>query len=562
MATTKVYRAELRHQGLNKFQVVRASSKEELNQKCNAIVAQWNSQWLKKQERERRERELATKRAAREKAIRNDEESMRLATQKSKEARLIQDKLDSILVDNLTPLYINFDELKSHAQFLEPYPKDKAFVQMPTEPLSTDAKYNPKPSFLVKHSKKKLDSFIEENRQVFLRDHAEWFTVYNSVQRQNSIIMQENENAKKLWHQRKNAFFENRDEHNQNIENFKRLCMEGDPDAISEYCELLLDRIEIPIQFEQRLDVLYQPENNCLIIDYLFPKIEDIPILKEVVYVKSRKEFKETAYSESYLRKKYDGFIYQMVLVLLNQVFADNSQHPVFEQAVINGRVDTIDKRTGNPICPVILSISTSREGFMQLNLKAIDAKEWFKSAKGVSATSLANIAPVAPIISINKEDKRFIEGYNVVDSISSDMNLAAIDWQDFENLIRELFEKEFEQNGGEVRITQASRDGGVDAVAFDPDPIRGGKIIIQAKRYTNVVGVSAVRDLYGTLVHEGATKGILVTTSNYGNDAYEFAKGKPLSLLNGANLLSLLEKHGYRARIDLKEAKELLKDN
>lgn len=75
---------------------------------------------------------------------------------------------------------------------------------------------------------------------------------------------------------------------------------------------------------------------------------------------------------------------------------------------------------------------------------------------------------------------------------------------------------------------------------------------------YTNVVGVSAVRDLYGTVMNEGATKGILVTTSNYGNDAYEFAKGKPLTLMNGANLLFLLEKHGHKAKIDLKEAREL----
>lgn len=73
------------------------------------------------------------------------------------------------------------------------------------------------------------------------------------------------------------------------------------------------------------------------------------------------------------------------------------------------------------------------------------------------------------------------------------------------------------------------------------------------------MVGVSAVRDLYGTTVNEGATKGILVTTADYGPDAYEFAKGKPLTLLNGSNLLHLLEKHGHRAKIDLKEAKKLL---
>jgi restriction system protein len=81
---------------------------------------------------------------------------------------------------------------------------------------------------------------------------------------------------------------------------------------------------------------------------------------------------------------------------------------------------------------------------------------------------------------------------------------------------------------------------------------------VIQAKRYTNPVGVSAVRDLYGTVVNEGATKGILVTTSNFGPDAYNFAKDKPLTLMDGNNLLFLLSKHGHRAYIDLQAAKKL----
>ena len=131
------------------------------------------------------------------------------------------------------------------------------------------------------------------------------------------------------------------------------------------------------------------------------------------------------------------------------------------------------------------------------------------------------------------------------------------MDWEDFEHLVRELFEKELASTGGEVRVTQASRDGGVDAIAFDPDPIRGGKIVIQAKRYTNTVGVSAVRDLYGTVLNEGAIKGILVTTSDYGPDSYAFANGKPLHLMSGANLLHMLEKHGHSARIDINEAKK-----
>ena len=135
------------------------------------------------------------------------------------------------------------------------------------------------------------------------------------------------------------------------------------------------------------------------------------------------------------------------------------------------------------------------------------------------------------------------------------------MDWEEFEHLVRELFELEFSKNGGDVKVTQASRDGGVDAIAFDPDPIRGGKIVIQAKRYTNTVGVAAVRDLYGTVINEGANTGILITTSDYGHDSYEFAKDKPLKLLNGGHLLALLQKNGMKGYINIQEAKELNKE-
>jgi restriction system protein len=180
---------------------------------------------------------------------------------------------------------------------------------------------------------------------------------------------------------------------------------------------------------------------------------------------------------------------------------------------------------------------------------------------KGVGSSKLHSLTPIAPILNISREDRRFISSYGVAGELDETCNLAAMDWEDFEHLIRELFEMEFSKSGGEVKVTRASRDHGVDAVAFDPDPIRGGKIVIQAKRYTNTVGVSAVRDLYGTVMNEGATKGILVTTADYGPDAYEFARGKPLTLLNGSNLLHLLEKHGHKAKIDLRAAKKILSE-
>jgi len=133
----------------------------------------------------------------------------------------------------------------------------------------------------------------------------------------------------------------------------------------------------------------------------------------------------------------------------------------------------------------------------------------------------------------MRRDDERFVAAYAVADQLSERFNLAAMDWEDFEHLIREIFEKEFTSSGGEVRVSKASRDGRRRCRGLRPRPDPRGKIVIQAKRYAHTVGVSAVRDLYGTLMNEGATKGILVTTSDYGPDAYEFANGKPITLLN-----------------------------
>jgi restriction system protein len=159
-------------------------------------------------------------------------------------------------------------------------------------------------------------------------------------------------------------------------------------------------------------------------------------------------------------------------------------------------------------------------------------------------------MVPIEPTIRLDKEDERFVSGRDVLDGMAQGQNLAEMDWQDFEHLIRELLAKEFSSATSEVKITRASRDRGVDAVIFNSDPLHGGKTVVQAKRYSNVVDVSAVRDLYGTVMNEGANRGILVTTSHFGRDSYEWARGKPVTLIDGQNLLALLSKHGYRFSI------------
>jgi restriction system protein len=333
--------------------------------------------------------------------------------------------------------------------------------------------------------------------------------------------------------------------------------MSLDASTIVEYCEAVLNVSEYPETFPSGFELDFIAETRMLVLDYSLPALEALPRVKAYRYVATRDEIQPVAVADAWLNRTYDLVLYQIALRTLYELFQSDAAKAV-DAAVFNGWVNSIDKATGKEVNACVLTIQASKAEFLEINLAQVDPKACFKKLKGISAAKLTALSPVRPILQLNKEDSRFIQPYSVVETLDSSANLAAMDWEDFEHLIREVFEKEFSAEGGEVKITQASRDGGVDAVVFDPDPIRGGKIIIQAKRYTNTVGVSAVRDLFGTIHNEGANKGILVTTADYGPDAYEFAKGKPITLLSGNELLYLLQKHGHKARIDLAEARLL----
>jgi restriction system protein len=151
-------------------------------------------------------------------------------------------------------------------------------------------------------------------------------------------------------------------------------------------------------------------------------------------------------------------------------------------------------------------------------------------------------------VLEFSMVDPRFVDATDAISSLDDRPNLLELTPTEFEVLIQNLFTS----MGLEAKQTRPSRDGGVDCIAYDTRPIFGGKVVIQAKRYKNTVGVSAVRDLFGTLQNEGASKGILVTTSGYGPASFEFAQNKPIELIEGANLLYLLETHaGVTARIE-----------
>ena len=86
------------------------------------------------------------------------------------------------------------------------------------------------------------------------------------------------------------------------------------------------------------------------------------------------------------------------------------------------------------------------------------------------------------------------------------------------------------------VQVTGRTGDGGVDIRVTAPD---GRRIVIQRKAYQEPVGPGAVRELYGTLVHDGAHEGWLVAHTGFSRAAHHFADGKPIRLLDVDALIS-----------------------
>lgn len=117
---------------------------------------------------------------------------------------------------------------------------------------------------------------------------------------------------------------------------------------------------------------------------------------------------------------------------------------------------------------------------------------------------------------------------------------------KEFESFIQNLFTK----MGYETDQYRSSGDGSIDCMAYKRDPVAPMKIAVQAKLYTKTVQPTHVRDLYGTMQHEGATLGIMITTSGYGPASVEFASGKPLHLIDGPGLIAICQEHGIPARI------------
>ncbi|MFJ8199574.1 restriction endonuclease [Streptomyces sp. NPDC096152] len=315
-----------------------------------------------------------------------------------------------------------------------------------------------------------------------------------------------------------------------------------DPDSVVEYFSAALYASTAwPEGFPRQVAAAYDPAAGQLVLDWELPAYGVVPEAKSVRYMSGADQDKETARPVSQRRALYREVLAQCMLLVLHELFAAD-EPGALESVTLNGFVDGHDPTTGRPGHIPLATVMAPRSTFRDLHLAQVDACSCLADAlRGQLSARPDQLTPVRPSRRPQDVGNRVVTHGGDEEPDLYDMDPIA-----FEDLVADLFRA----MGMQAVTTQRSNDGGVDVDALDPAPIRGGKIVVQVKRYRNTVPPTAVRDLYGTVQDAGANKGVLVTTSGFGPGSHAFANGKPLELISGTELVDLLHRHGLRGRL------------
>lgn len=287
----------------------------------------------------------------------------------------------------------------------------------------------------------------------------------------------------------------------------------------------------------------YRPETREVIVELELPRQSAVATAASYRYIRSRDVIEPVPRKDAEVKAAYGRLLARITLRTISEVF-ETTPATIVDALAVNGYVSAKDRATGRSIRPCLMSVGASREEFAELELDEpeLDPQACLRQyLNAVVSPHPYDLEPVRPMVTFDLSGYNFVDEMNVVAGLDSRPDLLKLKPVEFEHLVRELFEA----MGMKAWVTQASKDDGVDAVVTNEDPILGGLCVIQAKRYSKIVGLESVNALAGVMNDKNATKGILVTTSWVGQASREFAaRNGRMDIIDGRNLRHLLKEH------------------
>jgi len=117
---------------------------------------------------------------------------------------------------------------------------------------------------------------------------------------------------------------------------------------------------------------------------------------------------------------------------------------------------------------------------------------------------------------------------------------LRQLDWKRMQELVTLLLHR----TGFTAEIAWIRPDGGV--VLSVTNPLKGGRVdaLVQCPSWAMPnVDTAALKELYDSVLQEGASRGIFITAGEFSAEARSFSRMRPLELIDGHALLRTIQK-------------------
>lgn len=317
------------------------------------------------------------------------------------------------------------------------------------------------------------------------------------------------------------------------------LYINGDIGIITSYKKYLLNKSKYTFEFNRAIDTGYCKLNKILVIDYLLPKKDIISKVLSYEYKPKLDEIREVHRKQKDINSIYNDVIYSIVLRSIDEVFKSD-KYSTIESIVFNGYIEDIDLATGQDIKPYIISTMIDKNSFRNMDITRVDKMKCLKECMQgrININSNLEFKSIIPIYKYDYFNKSVIS--------SDSINLLKVDPYELETLVCTLFRN----MGYEVEETTRSHDGGIDCSLYHKDPIVGGKVIGQVKRYKGNIDIPKLREFESVLRNSDAMKGIFISTSNFSPQCKQFAGDNNITLINGSSLVKYFNDYGINSYI------------
>ncbi len=163
--------------------------------------------------------------------------------------------------------------------------------------------------------------------------------------------------------------------------------------------------------------------------------------------------------------------------------------------------------------------------------LPALTADNPYSSMVGQAMSRFAGFVAFILLLPAPFSYLRQRKGRQLLAAQSRGEGLGALSWSEFEMLLAAYYRREGYQV---LENVGAGADGGVDLRLRKDNELH----LVQCKHWqSKKVGVAVVREMYGVLADSRATSMTIVASGDFTVEAKTFARGKPITLVDGASL-------------------------